>query len=125
MSDYLKKPTLRPFVTIEKGDKIREGQQQVMHLAKPLASNADVPTKSPEMEKVEVPNPKVLDAKDKNKGPAGKVAKPAEGLVGRELRPKRGPAAILSLCCVRGKSLRGMSPSSISTLQRMFILPIP
>ena len=79
MFEYLKKPALRPFVTIERGDKFREGQQQTMHLAKPLASNADVPTKSPEMEKVEVPNPKVLDAKDKKKGPVGKIAKPAGG----------------------------------------------
>ena len=98
MSDYLKKPTLRPFVTIEKGDKFREGEQQTMHLSRPLLSNADVPNKTPEMEKVEVPNPKVLDAKDKKKVAAGKGGKPSGGVGGSRVpTQKRAGGDIASL----------------------------
>ena len=87
MSDYLKKPLLRPFITIEKGDKFRDGEQQTMHLSKPLLSNDNVPKKTPEMEKVEVPNPKILDAKDKKKAAGGKGGKSSGGVGG-----SRGPA---------------------------------
>ena len=67
-------------------------------MAKSLASNADVPPKSPETKKVEVPNPKVLEAKDKKKGLVGKVVKPAGGTGGsKPPAQKRGGSNIASL----------------------------
>ena len=65
MSNYLKNPSIRPNVSVIKGDKLREGQEVEMHLAKPLASNADVLAKTADLEMVEVPDPKVLNVKDK------------------------------------------------------------
>lgn len=104
MSNYLKKPSIRPHVTIEKGDKLREGKEVEMQLAKPLASNADVPPKTAELEKVEVPNPKVLNAKDKKKDQGGKSGKSA-GVAGGSKPPtqKRGASDIGSLLRKRRK----------------------
>ncbi|PWA98462.1 transposase (putative), gypsy type [Artemisia annua] len=73
MADYLKKPSIRKNVNRAKGDKLREGEEPVMHLTKPLPSNADVPAKSAELQKVELPSDKVLAAKDRKKEKADRA----------------------------------------------------
>ena len=67
MSSYLKKPPLRKTVNVVKGDPLPQGQGREMHITRPLASNAEVPEKDEELKRVEVPDDKVLAAKDKKK----------------------------------------------------------
>ena len=73
MSSYLKKPPLRRNVTVVKGDKLPEGQAREMHVTQPLASNSEVPEKNDELKKVEVPDDKVLAAREKKKEQAAKL----------------------------------------------------
>ena len=72
MSSYLKKPPLRRNVAVVKGDKLSEGQAHELHVTQPLPSNNDIPEKSDEQRRVEVPDDKVLAAKDKKKEQAAK-----------------------------------------------------
>ena len=73
MSSYLKKPPLRRNINVVKGDKLPEGQPREMHVTQPLASNIEVPEKSDEERRVEVPSDKVLAAKEKKKEQAAKL----------------------------------------------------
>ncbi|PWA65952.1 transposase (putative), gypsy type [Artemisia annua] len=73
MSEYLKKPLLRKKVNVEKGDKYPEGHVSAVHVTRPLESNAQVPEKTDELRKVEVPDNKVLAAKDRKKEQATKA----------------------------------------------------
>ena len=79
MSEFLKKPQLRRGVTVQRGDKLREGQSVEMHLTPPLASNAEVPPKTVEMEEVEKADPKILDAKERKKEQAERAASRGTG----------------------------------------------
>ena len=67
MSEYLKKPSLRKKVNVQKGDAYPEGHTRESHIVKPLDSNDQVSGKTEEMKKVEVPDEKILAAKEKRK----------------------------------------------------------
>ena len=72
MSDYLKKPSIRRNVNVVKGDRLQEGQNVELHLTQPLASNAKVPEKTADLLRVEVPDDKLLAAKEKKKEQASR-----------------------------------------------------
>ena len=72
MSSYLKKPPLRKTVNVVKGDPLPQGQERETHTTRPLASNAEVPEKDEALKRVEVPDDRVLAAKDKKKEQAAK-----------------------------------------------------
>ena len=75
---------MRRGVSVQKGDKLREGQGIEMHVTPPLASNADVPPKTVEMEEVEKADPKIIDAKERKKEQVERAASrnPAAGVQG-------------------------------------------
>lgn len=85
MADYLKKPSIRKSVNVVRGDRLREGQSVEMHLTQPLASNIDVPEKNADLLKVEVPDDKILAAKEKKKEQAARTGfqKPPVGAGGK------------------------------------------
>ena len=99
MSSYLKKPSLRRNITVVKGDKLPEGQAREMHVTQPLASNTEVPEKSDEERRVEVPSDKVLAAKEKKKEQAAKLGlkkpstKRSGGNVSSRLHKRSKPSA--------------------------------
>ena len=83
MSDYLKKPSMRQGVSIVKGDKYPEGHTRDMHVTKPLNSNVEVPAKSDDLWRVEVPDDKIVADRDKKRGQAIKsVPKKPSGFDG-------------------------------------------
>ena len=73
MSSYLKKPPLRRTVKVVKGDPLPEGHVRETHVTRPLASNNEVSEKDEELRRVEVPDDKVVAAKDKKKEQAAKL----------------------------------------------------
>ena len=73
MSSYLKKPPLRRTVKIVQGAPFPEGHVREMHVTPPLASNTEVLEKTDELRSVEVPDDKVLAARDKKKEQAAKT----------------------------------------------------
>jgi hypothetical protein len=73
MSSYLKKPPLRRTTKVVKGDPLSEGHVRETHVTRPLASNTDVPENNEELRRVEVPDDKVVAAKDKKKEHAAKL----------------------------------------------------
>ena len=67
MSSYLKKPSLRRTTKIVPGAPFPEGYVRETHVTTPLASNAEVLEKTDEQKSVEVPDDKVIAARDKKK----------------------------------------------------------
>ena len=67
MSSYLKKPPLRRTTKIVQGALFPEGHVREMHVTPPLASNSEVPEKADELKRVEVPDDKVIAAREKKK----------------------------------------------------------
>ena len=100
MADYLKKPSIRNSVNVVRGDRLREGQNVEMHLTQPLASNTDVPEKTVDLLRVEVPDDKILAAKDKKREQVERLGlrKPSGAVGGSKLQSgnKRAGGSIFS-----------------------------
>ena len=128
MSSYLKKPPLRKTVNVVKGDQLPEGQGREMHVTRPLASNSEVPEKDEELRRVEVPNDKVLAAKDKKKEQAAKLGlkkpplKRAGGSVSSKLHKRSKLSAddhVIDLDAAEGveepEPIRSVHPKDLSS----------
>ena len=73
MSNYLKKPSLRKTTKIVQGAPFPEDHVREKHVTPPLASNAEVPEKTDELRNVEIPDDKVIAAKEKKKEQTAKT----------------------------------------------------
>ena len=70
-------------MNVVKGDKVREGHNVELHLTQPLATDAPIPEMTDDLLRVEVPDDRVLAAKDKKKEQMARMGSkkpPAEGV---------------------------------------------
>ena len=125
MAEYLKKPPIRRNVNVVKGDRLREGQTIELHLTQPLAAGAPLPEKTDDLLRVEVPDDRVLAAKDKKKEQMARTGskKPPSGGVSKPSGASKRPADDVSSRLL--KRTRTADPSPVIDLDSSEAIPNP